>query len=340
MDDLTSSFPIINNRYLITSTIATGGMAVVYKAQDLTLERPVALKILKKELSNDQAFKNRFRQEARSSAQLIHPNIVTTFDFGYDRERLYIVMEYVDGIELKELMKKDEQISYSEAFDYLRQACAGLAYAHQMGFVHCDIKPQNMLITANKTLKITDFGISRALNTISREEQHSVVWGSPLYISPEQSYGKAPSPATDIYSLGVIAYELFSGQLPFYAQDAAELARMHRMETPRPLIEINLQIPSQLNEVVMRCLDKDPAKRYSSASELEKALSDVALLPIREDGLFIENLPNIEEEGDKKLDETKPELKTILLALLALILVGGLIPFWLYVILSLNLTNR
>jgi serine/threonine-protein kinase len=341
MDDLTTSLPIINNRYQISGTIATGGMAVIYKAQDLMLERPVALKILKKELSDDLSFQNRFRQEARASARLIHPNIVTTFDFGYDRDRLFIVMEYVKGTELKELMIADEKVSITDAIDYLQQACRGLSYAHQQGFVHCDIKPQNLMVTNEKVLKITDFGISRALDTITREEQADVVWGSPYYISPEQSAGKAPSPGSDIYALGVVAYELFSGQLPFEADNSAELARLHRVEPPRPLIEINPQISNELNHIVMRCLKKDPVDRFESAGNLEEALTMVRIPVFTSEPKPVQRQVHYQSTLEPEETETrKPDMTTILLALLALILVGGLIPFWLYIVLSINSINR
>jgi serine/threonine-protein kinase len=341
MDDLTTSLPIINNRYQISGTIATGGMAVIYKAQDLMLERPVALKILKKELSDDLSFQNRFRQEARASARLIHPNIVTTFDFGYDRDRLFIVMEYVKGKELNELMSADEKIVIKDAINYLQQACRGLAYAHQQGFVHCDIKPQNLMVSDEKVLKIADFGISRALDTVSRGEQTDVVWGSPYYISPEQAAGKAPSPATDIYALGVVAYEMFSGKLPFEAENSAELARMHRMESPTPLNEVNPHIPDDLNKIVMRCLEKEPKSRFATAEELEETLSLIKVPTETSVPQPIAVHKPVEPDPEsEKMETGKPDMATILLALLALILAGGLIPFWLYVVLSLNSINR
>lgn len=341
MDDLTTSLSIINNRYQISGTIATGGMAVIYKAQDLMLERPVALKILKKNLSDDLSFQNRFRQEARASARLIHPNIVTTFDFGYDRDRLFIVMEYVKGTELKELMSAETKVAIKDAIDFLQQACRGLAYAHQKGFVHCDIKPQNLMVTDEKVLKITDFGISRALDTITREEKADVVWGSPYYISPEQSAGKAPSPVTDIYALGVVAYELFSGKLPFEAESSAELARMHRIEIPRPLIEINPQIPDELNQIVMRCLEKDPEDRFESAENLEETLAKVRISVSTSDLKQVQRQVASQPDPEPEEPETrKPDMATILLALLALIVAGGLIPFWLYIVLSISSINR
>jgi len=340
MDDLTRSFPIINNRYQISATIATGGMAVIYKAQDLMLERLVALKILKKELSDDLSFQNRFRQEARASARLIHPNIVTTFDFGFDRERLFIVMEYVDGPELKQLISSGEKINITQALDLLKQACRGLEYAHQQGFVHCDIKPQNMLLTTNNVLKITDFGISRALDTVTREEQADVVWGSPMYISPEQAAGRAPSPATDIYSLGVVAYEMLTGRLPFEADDAAELARLHRMEMPPVLTKLNSRIPSELNLIILRCLEKEPTERFNSAQQLEEALGSVDFTKVGASESVTDKSSILHNEVQKESAPKKPDTAAIFLALLALVLGGGLIPFWLYVILSLNSINR
>ena len=342
MDDLTSSFPIINSRYQIFGTIATGGMAVIYKAQDLMLERSVALKVLKKELSQDLSFQNKFRQEARASAKLIHPNIITTFDFGLDKDRFYIVMEYIDGVELKELILNPGGIEFSRALNFLLQASSGLAYAHQEGFIHCDIKPQNMLVSNENILKITDFGISRALDTISREEHYDVVWGSPYYFSPEQASGKPPSPSTDIYSLGVIAYEMFTGQLPFDAKDSSELANLHRTENPRPPIELNPSLPKSLNQIIVKCMSKEPTLRYQSGSRLYEELSKIELQ------INIVSKPEIGEKinARNKLDkitiQEKPKLEvsTILLALLAFIIVSGLIPFWLYIVLSSNSINR
>ena len=168
---MTSAFPIINKRYQIISTIANGGMSVVYRAKDLILERDIALKVLKKELSDDQVFRNRFRAEAKSSAKLSHPNIITTYDFGLDSKRLFIVMELINGSHLKDLIQGQKIASFYKGHLLLKQACSGLAYAHQQGIVHCDIKPQNMLVSVDDTLKITDFGISRALDTISRTEK-------------------------------------------------------------------------------------------------------------------------------------------------------------------------
>ena len=350
MDDLTSSFPIINNRYQIFNTIATGGMAVIYNAQDLILERKVALKILKKELSRDQTFQNKFRSEAKASASLIHPNIITTFDFGFDGDRLYIVMEYIDGADLKSTINQNKPQSISQKLDYLLQASSGLGFAHQSGFVHCDVKPQNMLVSKTGTLKITDFGIARALETISREEKYDVVWGSPYYFSPEQASGKAPSPATDVYSLGVIAYEMMTGELPFNAEDSAELARMHRSVLPKPPRIINSEIPESLNFCILKALSKEPGERYQNGNQFHNELDHIS------QSLRASNLPQPSIHKPESLQKSskshyseiqKEELKpksiqfsTIILAIMALLLAGGLIPFWLYVFLSINSINR
>ncbi len=350
MDDLTSSFPIINNRYQIFSTIATGGMAVIYNAQDLILERKVALKILKKELSRDQSFQNKFRSEAKASASLIHPNIITTFDFGFDGDRLYIVMEYIDGGDLKAIIDQDTELPLSQKLDYLLQASCGLGFAHQSGFVHCDVKPQNMLVSKSGTLKITDFGIARAMATISGEEKYDVVWGSPYYFSPEQASGKPPSPATDVYSLGVIAYELMTGQLPFYADDSAELARMHRVDLPKPPKAINPEIPDLLDQIILKSLSKDPKDRYSDGVKFHLELASINLSknklnfnqkPVKtidDDAIHESDQNDLFPDGGK---ETKSlQLSTFFLAFFALIFAGGLIPFWLYVFLQINSLNR
>jgi len=212
---------ILNNRYQITQTLGSGGMAVVYRAKDLMLERPVAIKLLRQDFSENKGFRERFHQEAKAAANLSHPNIVTIHDFGYDQDRLYIVMEYVPGKDLKSILNARGPLSLDEAIPLLVQACAGIGYAHRAGIVHCDIKPHNMLVTPDLRLKVADFGIARALASIHPDERNDVVWGSPQYISPEQSSGAAPSPASDVYSLGVLMYEMLTGKLPFFSTDPA-----------------------------------------------------------------------------------------------------------------------
>jgi len=259
---------ILNDRYQLEQTLGTGGMALVYKAKDLMLERNVAVKVLREDLSTDMSFRERFRQEARAAANLSHPNIVTVHDFGLDQGHLFIVMEYVPGTDLKTYIRERGRFSVQETLGLMIQACQGVGYAHRAGLVHCDIKPHNMLVTPDGRLKVTDFGIARALASISPEERSEVVWGSPHYFSPEQAAGLPPSPASDVYSLGVILYEMLTGQLPFNSPDAEELARMHREVQPTSPRTINPAIPQQLDEIILKVLSKEPSARYRTADQL------------------------------------------------------------------------
>jgi len=359
---------ILNDRYQLEQTLGTGGMALVYKAKDLMLERSVAVKVLREDLSTDMSFRERFRQEARAAANLSHPNIVTVHDFGLDQGHLFIVMEYVPGTDLKTRIREKGRFSVQETLELMIQACQGVGYAHRAGLVHCDIKPHNMLVSPDGRLKVTDFGIARALASISPEERSEVVWGSPHYFSPEQAAGLPPSPASDVYSLGVILYEMLTGQLPFNAADAEELARMHREVQPIPPRAINPTIPLQLDEIILKVLSKEPSARYRTADQLGHLLlglyeSDPSLkksnffmheggyaapvtapsgaaiplaqpspafLPDDEDGYYAAPEEESEEEP-KKID-----WGTWLLGLLAFVSLFGLIPFWLYVYMNLR----
>jgi len=221
---------LLNKRYQLEDYLEKGGMATVYRGRDLMLERDVAIKLLREDYSRDPAFRERFRQEAKAAANLSHSNIVTVYDFGFDEDHLFIVMEYVPGTDLNSLIKKKGRYSLEEGVPLVIQACKGLGYAHRAGLVHCDIKPHNFLVTPDKRLKVTDFGIARALASIHPDEEADVVWGSPQYFSPEQAAGNAPSPASDVYSMGVILYQMFTGQLPFDSKNAADLAGSAHMD--------------------------------------------------------------------------------------------------------------
>jgi serine/threonine-protein kinase len=354
MGNPTSSAPVLGNRYQLLETLGTGGMAVVYRAYDLRLERPVAIKVLRQDYSQSEAFRERFRQEAKAAANLSHPNIVTVHDFGLDASRLYIVMEFVPGTDLKSILKERGRLDVDEAIALIVQACAGIGYAHRAGLVHCDVKPHNMLVTPDQRLKVTDFGIARALSSIAPDEQHDVVWGSPLYFSPEQAAGQAPSPASDVYSLGVVLYEMLTGQLPFSGTDPIELARLHRESTPVEPRLLNPEIPLSLNQILMKVLSKEPSSRYRTADQLGRVLltfnqSANGFAP--SNPVQVPNpMPAVSASSDPLSSTLPPEPSTpvsqetsteidwgsIGLGMLALAAVGGLIPFWLFVYFSLN----
>src|SRR5512136_325259 len=249
---------LLNNRYLLLEQLGKGGMAFIYRARDTMLERLVTVKVLREKYSVDPLFQERFRQEARAAANLSHPNIVTVHDFGLDKGQLFIVMEYIAGTDLKAFMKQHGRFTPQEAVPLLVQACAGIGYAHRAGLVHCDVKPGNLLVTPDMRLKVTDFGIARALSTIQPTEKSDVIWGSPQYFSPEQAAGAAPSPASDVYSLGVIMYEMLTGSLPFHADSASELARHHIETDPVPISEMLPDISPVLEKIQTKVLSKEP----------------------------------------------------------------------------------
>lgn len=326
---------LLNNRYQLQDFVEKGGMAMVYKGRDLMLERDVAVKVLRQDYSRDPAFRERFRQEAKAAANLSHSNIVTVYDFGYDEERLFIVMEYIPGTDLSTLIKQKGRYSLEEGIPLIVQACKGLGYAHRAGLVHCDIKPHNFLVTPDKRLKVTDFGIARALASINPKEEADVIWGSPQYFSPEQAAGGAPSPASDVYSLGVIMYLMFTGQLPFQAKTAAELAELHRYATVKPPIELNPELPPALNEIMLKVLAKEPSARYRTADQLGRVL-----LTFVTPGSFDDSEPFLSpgaEEGDEPTAElAEIDWVAVGLGLLAALTVGGLLPFWMWVYLVFN----
>ncbi len=267
-----SSPGLLNNRYKIEGRIGSGGMAEVYRARDLMLERTVAVKLLREDFSQDPAFRERFRQEAKAAANLSHPNIVTIHDFGFDDQQIFIVMEYIPGTDLKTILESRGKLNVDEALRLIIQACAGVGYAHRAGLIHCDVKPHNMIVTPDQRLKVTDFGIARALASIHAQEVNNVVWGSPQYFSPEQASGRPPSPASDVYGLGVVLYEMLTGQLPFIAKTAAELSHMHRSVAPVPPSQLNPLIPPNLEQACLKVLSKEPSMRYRTADQFGRVL--------------------------------------------------------------------
>lgn len=274
-----SGLALLNGRYRLLAVIAGGGMATVYKAQDTLLSRLVAVKTLRERLARDPQFVQRFREEAQAAANLNHPNVVTIFDVGRDAadgvERHYIVMEYVEGHDLKHLIREraaaGQTFGIDEAVDIVRQICEGVGYAHRRGLVHCDLKPQNVIVTPERKAKVADFGIARAY-TAMVAERADVVWGTPQYYAPEQAAGVPPTPASDVYSIGIILYEMLAGRLPFEARDAQELARLHLNAEPTALHLLNPNVPLQLEAIARRALAKDPAQRYRDADQLARVL--------------------------------------------------------------------
>ena len=326
---------IMNNRYRLDRRLGAGGMAVVYEGYDLMLERSVAVKLLRQDFSSDVAFRQRFHQEAKAAANLTHPNIVTVHDYGLSLGFPFIVMEFIAGMDLKHYLKQHGRFSVQEMLKLMIQACAGLGYAHRAGLVHCDIKPHNMLISADQRLKLTDFGIARAMASIHPEEQTPYVWGSPLYFSPEQASGGSPSPASDVYSLGVVMYEMLVGQTPFQGETAAELAHQHLDTPPIPPSMLQVDIPPALETVLLKVLSKEPCARYRTADQLGHLLLTI-VKTIDEEERTASQSREIQgsPRQEKYVNDIGPlgiDWAAILLGLLTLIAVGGLVPFWIWV---------
>jgi eukaryotic-like serine/threonine-protein kinase len=323
---------VLSGRYEILDRLATGGMAHVYRGRDHNLEREVAIKVLRDDFLDDPAFLSRFLLEARAAANLIHPNIVTIYDFGHEDRLYFMVMEYMPGANLKTLMRRRGIFSTHEAIEWMVQICAGVGYAHRAGLVHCDIKPQNILISAEGRAKITDFGIARALAGIQPDEHLDIVWGSPQYLAPEQAAGMPPSPASDVYALGIILFEMLTGQLPFSALDPDRLAELHQASPPPFPRHVNPAIPPALEQIILKVLSKEPAARYRTADQLGRVLAN---LTTTADQI---RFPAASEDSHPQaltapLGGTPPaplDWIAVGLGLLAFLLIGGLIPVWLW----------
>ena len=261
----------INDRYQIIKSIGEGGMANVYLAYDTILDRDVAVKVLRGDLSNDEKFVRRFQREALSASSLSHPNIVEVYDVGDDNGQYFIVMEYIDGKNLKDLLKKRGKLTVSEVVDIMSQIADGLSIAHDSYIIHRDIKPQNIMILENGLVKITDFGIAMAMNATQLTQTNSVM-GSVHYLPPEQASGKGSTLKSDIYSMGILMYELLSGTLPYRGENAVEIALKHLKE-PLPSIREDLpDIPQSVENIILKSAAKNPKNRYNDAREMYEDL--------------------------------------------------------------------
>ena len=337
----------INDRYQIIRTIGEGGMANVYLAHDLILDRDVAVKILRGDLADDEKFVRRFQREAIAASSLSHPNIVEMYDVGEDNGKYYIVMEYVEGKTLKNLIKKRGALTLPEVIDIMTQLTAAISCAHDSNIIHRDIKPQNVLIKEDGIVKITDFGIAMALNSNELTQTNSVM-GSVHYLPPEQANGKGATLKSDIYSLGIVMFELLTGMLPFKGDNAVEIA-IKQMKNQIPSVcEINEQIPQSIENIILKACAKNPKNRYNTVKEMYKDIETCLdedrknekryVYPYLEtddieDTKEVKNIKEIpkEKSNDEELEELEQEEEKksskilIILGIIVALLIVGLI---------------
>ena len=298
----------INDRYEIIRVLGEGGMANVYLAIDTILDRKVAVKVLRGDLATDEKFVRRFQREALSASSLNHPNIVEMYDVGEDDGNFYIVMEYVEGKNLKQLVKRRSKLSIPEVIDIMKQLTDGIAHAHDSFIIHRDIKPQNMLILDSGLVKITDFGIAVALNSTQLTQTNSVM-GSVHYLPPEQAAGKGATFKSDIYALGIMMYELITGKLPFKGENAVEIA-LKQLKEPIPSVKSeDDSIPQSVENIILKACAKNPKNRYENAREMYHDLCKC----LDEENLNVDKLkyvhPELEETNKQPKNNTQEEKK-------------------------------
>ena len=306
----------INDRYQIIKTLGEGGMANVYLAHDTYLDRNVAVKVLRGDLANDEKFVRRFQREALSATSLSHPNIVEIYDVGEDDGQYYIVMEYVDGKTLKQVLKQRGHLSVTEVIDIMLQVTDGMAHAHDAYIIHRDIKPQNIMILSNGMIKITDFGVAIALNSTQLTQTNSVM-GTVHYIPPEQANGKGSTIRSDIYSMGIMMYELLTGFLPYKGDNAVEIALKHLREPLPSVRKFDPTIPQSIENVIIKATAKNPKNRYKDAREMHDDLKTALDASRVDEKRYVYPYPENDLEETKALDtelqaikeETKTEKK-------------------------------
>jgi eukaryotic-like serine/threonine-protein kinase len=262
---------ILNGRYRIDGVVGDGGMAVVYRGWDLVLNRVVAIKVLREQYAINESFLARFRREAQSAAGLAHPNIVNVYDVGRDGDTWYIVQELIDGTDLATLIRQRGQFTVADATEVIAQVAVALDYAHSRGIIHRDVKPHNILIDSRGTAKVVDFGIAKGVNDIKMTDAGTAL-GTAGYISPEQATGAPLTAASDLYSTGVVLYEMLTGRLPFVGDTAVSVAMQHVRNAPPPPSRFNAKIPRPTEAVILRAMEKLPERRYISGAEMVDAL--------------------------------------------------------------------
>lgn len=301
---------LIDDRYEILKSIGEGGMANVFLAWDTILEREVAVKILRGDLSDDEKFIRRFQREANSASSLRHPNIVEMYDVGEDNGKYFIVMEYVNGKTLKSLIKKRGQLNLSEAIDIMLQLTSGIVCAHNSYIIHRDIKPQNVLILEDGIVKITDFGIAMALNNNELTQTNSVM-GSVHYLPPEQASGNGSTIKSDIYSLGILMFELLTGKVPFRGENAVEIAIKHMKDQIPSVCKINSSVPQSVENIILKACAKNPKNRYETVNEMYEDLKTCLDVGRLEEKRLVYKYPEHtnEEAKNKKVVSTEKKNK-------------------------------
>src|SRR5438105_1414395 len=290
---------IVAGRYELEELVGSGGMSSVFKARDTLLERRVALKVLHPHFTDDDQYVERFRREARAVASLSHPNIVTILDRGEDEGRQFIVFELVEGRTLKEVLDEEGRLPVARALEIAIQVARGLAFAHEHGLVHRDVKPQNVILNGDGRAKVTDFGIARSLD-VQGVTQSGAVLGTSNYIAPEQASGQPVDRTTDVYSLGVVLFELLTGEVPFPGESFVAVAMRHVSEPPPNVLDVRPEVPARVAHAVGRALQKDPAARFPTmdafAAELQACLA--ALGPPRDrDTTLVRQRPVLRESA-------------------------------------------
>lgn len=338
----------INDRYLIIGNIGSGGMANVFLARDLILDREVAVKVLRYDFQNDQAAIRRFQREALAATELVHPNIVSVYDVGEEDGQQYLVMEYVKGMDLKRYIQTQYPIAYDKVVDIMDQILSAMSLAHHHRIIHRDLKPQNILINEEGVVKITDFGIAIALSETSITQTNSML-GSVHYLSPEQARGSMATNQSDIYAMGIILYEMITGRVPFDGESAVTIALKHFQDELPDIHIYSQQVPQALENVVLKATAKDPINRYKTTEEMQADLytsldanraqeAKWSPVPILDETRAIEPIEEVVPEApsvpedvvEEQPTKKKPKRRWWILPLIVLLIVLTAGGYWVY----------